>query len=346
MQTMETTSNYPKISIIVPCYNTQEYVERCVDSILTQDYPSEKMEILLVDDGSTDQTGNIIDRYDREYENVTALHQQNGGSAAARNLGIAHATGEYLGFIDSDDYIASDMYSSLVEAALEEQAAMVQIGRDEIAPDGSRLPDVLTPPSQRVIQTDHDFLETLLMHTGDSSYCTKLTSRRLFTEENRFPTGMLNEDFYLLFHMLPEAGKVVILPKTGYHVFYREGSNTRRKAEDKDYFPQAFTDIVKNADTVQEFVGQHYPELTEVAMRFGLVQRLDYMLHIPVSQMTGDNTFYQRVVEYLRDHRKEIRQNPLLTEKQKKYLLLLSTCPRKIRQFHAFLMKIRKTQNS
>jgi glycosyltransferase involved in cell wall biosynthesis len=326
-----------RISVIIPAYNIEDLLEKCVSSVAASDYPSKLLEIIVVDDGSTDGTGKKADELAERFPNVRALHKENGGSSSARNLGIRSCSGDYIGFVDSDDFISPDMYRLLLDAAIRNDADMVQIGRDEMAEDGQMLPDVLTPPARETVISPEEHLRTLLMHTGDASFCTKLTKRSLFTEDMLFPEGELNEDFYLMIHMLEKVNRLVSLPERGYHVFYRTGSNSRKKKEDRDYFPSVFTDIVRNADVALELVKRSHPELTEVAERFGFVQRLDYLLHIPISKMTSDNAFYMEVVRNLRKNRSKIPGNRYLTSKQKLYLLLLSTAPRFVRKTHAGL---------
>ena len=325
-----------KISVIIPAYNIEELLTKCVDSVAASDYPADLLEIIVVDDGSTDGTGAVADELAKKYSNVSVLHKKNGGSSSARNLGISKATGEYLGFVDSDDFIDSKMYSRLMEAALKYDADMVQIARDEIMADGSKLPNVVTPPEKATEIEPKEHLRTLLMHTGDASFCTKLTKKSALGDM-RFPEGELNEDFYLMIHVLPKINKLVSLPEVGYHVFYRLGSNSRKKAEDRDYFPSVFTDIVRNSDVVLELVKKEYPDLVVVAERFGYYQRLDYLLHIPISKMTKDNTFYRGVVSYIRKNLTKIRKNPYLTKKQKAYLTVLAPAPRFVRRVHAFV---------
>lgn len=329
--------SYQKISVIIPAYNIEDLIEKCVDSVANQDYPKELLEIIVVDDGSTDSTGQICDRLADKYDNVTALHKPNGGSSSARNLGIKHATGDYLGFVDSDDFIDPRMYREMMECALKYGADMVQISRDEISHEGTRLPDVVIPPDsvKEVLPKDH--LKSLLMHTGDASFCTKITRKSFFTDEMLFPEGALNEDFYLMIHMLSKINKLVILPEQYYHVFYRLGSNSRKDNKDKDYFPSVFTDIVVNADVALDLVKENAPELTEIAERFGFVQRLDYLLHIPISKMTSDNEFYQKVVENIRSNKKKIKTNLYLSKKQRTYLRILMINPRLVRKAHAFV---------
>ena len=417
----------PKITVIIPAYNIENLITRCVESVVKQTYPEELIQILVVDDGSTDNTGRIIDELADKYSNVTALHEPNGGSSRARNYALSNAEGDYIGFVDSDDYISPFMYEKLVDALIRNNVLMAQTGRDEIAEDGSRLPDVVQVPEWETIYTDKGFLKELLMHRGDASFCTKLTSRKLFdideavrrfcgssedssfshvienTVDNKnvnegivnegtvndctlnedvvnegtlnkdtvnednvnkgtvnkdavnkgtlnkdtmnrevrlFPEGVLNEDFWLLYHMLPDAGEVVVTTDTGYHVYYRSGSNSRKKATDKDYFPPVFTDIVVNADDVTSFAKDRYPDLAEYTMRFSLVQRLDYLLHIPISKMTDDNGFYQSVCRFVKEHKAEIKENPYLSRRQRLYLRLFTHNPRTIRKVHAFVRRI------
>ena len=321
------------ISVIVPVYNIEkEYLERCVRSVMNQTY--RKLEILLVDDGSTDGSGTVCDSLAKEDERIRVFHKENGGSSSARNVGIQNATGEYIGFIDSDDYIEPDMYELLAEAVQKHAVPMAQVSRDEMDAQGSRMPDVCIPPKEEICITSEEMMRELLMHRGDCSYCTRITHKSLF-KDREFPVGKLNEDFYLLTQMLTDITQLTILPKQCYHVFYRIGSNSRKK--DKHDFSRVFTDIVENADMVTELVRGQYPKLVPVAFRFGCYQRLDYLLHIPIEQMCRENTFYYNVVSYLRKNICQMIMNPYLTKKNKIYLFLLSLAPKKVRQLHALL---------
>lgn len=319
-----------KISVIVPVYNVMAYLTRCVGSIRKQTYRN--LEILLVDDGSTDNSGALCEKFALEDKRIRVFHKENGGSSSARNLGIEKATGDFIGFVDSDDYIEPEMYERLLAMLLEENLLVAQCSRDEIDEQGNRMPDVCTPPEAQVLVESEDFLRELLMHRGDCSFCTKLVEASLL-KEHHFPEGELNEDFRLLVELLPEIPAIGILPEQEYHVFYRYGSNTRTR--DREEFPRVFTDIVNNADRVEALVKEQYPGLTGEAERFALIQRLDYMLHIPISQMKRDNTFYMQVCGYLKSHRKEIKTNPYLTKKNRQYLLLLAAAPALVRKVHA-----------
>lgn len=326
-----------KISVIVPVYNSIDCLERCVRSICAQNYSN--LEILLVDDGSTDGTDRLCERLAAEDARIRTFHKKNGGASSARNMGLRLATGEYLGFVDSDDYIEPYVYEKMARALETGGYAAAQISRDEVDETGERLPDACAPPDKEWVCDSVTFMKELLLHRGDCSFCTKLFQKEVFSG-HRFPEGKLNEDFRLLFELLQEIDGIVILPQQGYHVVCRKESTTRKKT--KDSFSRVFLDIVDNADAVQELVDQKYPDLHAYALRFNLYQRLDYLLHVPVSQMKAENAFYQRVKKYLRGHVADTIKNPYLTKKNKLYLLLLSAAPVTVRKVHAGKMRLRK----
>lgn len=325
-------SDTPLITVIVPIYNILDYLPRCVHSITAQTYS--RLEIILVDDGSTDGTGELCDRLAAEDGRIKVFHKENGGSSSARNLALAHASGEYVGFVDSDDYIAPDMYEKLLWGIGQFRVPAAQVARDETDEQGNPLPDICAPPREAAVMGDKEFLRELLLHRGDCSFCTKLVRRDLFPKD-AFPVGKLNEDFHLLVRMLPRMGKVASLPWQSYHVFYRIGSNSRKA--DRETFSPVYADCVENADMVAAIVKEGYPELVEEAFRFGIFQRLEYLLHIPISQMRRDNGVYRGIVAYLRKNWAESMRNPILTGKNKAYHTLFAIAPKGIRQIHAAL---------
>ena len=333
------SSENPQISIIIPAYNCEDSLEKCAASVEKQTL--EDIEIIIVDDGSMDGTSFVVTRLASLDDRIRVIHRANGGTSSARNVGIECARGKYLGFVDSDDHIEPYMYEKLLNAITENNVKAAQISRDELNADGSRRPDVCVPPEDLQICSADSFMKSLLMHKGDCSFCTKLVERGLFVGRY-FPQGELNEDFKLLVDMLPEIGDIVILPQQGYHVVYSADSNTRKE---DGQFSRVYTDIVNNADWVQGVVETRYPkdkypDLHELVMRFGFVQRLDYMLHIPIEQMNRDNGFYINVCVYLRSHYLDICSNAYLTDKRRLYLKMLSKAPVAVRKAHRFKMKL------
>lgn len=329
------------ISVIVPVYNIEEYLPRCVKSIVNQSYKN--LEILLVDDGSTDGTGALCDRLAETDSRIRVFHKENGGSSSARNFGIKESRGEFLAFVDSDDYIEPEMYERLMQGIINSGTLMAQIGRDEVDEKGNRLPDICMPPSEDVFVESEAFMRELLLHKGDCSFCTKLVRRDLFADMG-FPVGVLNEDFHLLVQMLPKISGMMSLKGQTYHVFYRIGSNTRKKSTND--FSRVFADNVDNADMVQRIVDSTYPSLHDIAVRFGLFQRLDYLLHIPIPQMKKDNVQYSDICKFVRKHVADTMKNTYLTKKNKIYLLLFAIAPKGVRKVHAWTMNVRQRKDA
>lgn len=211
-----------KVSIIIPVFNMADYLPRCMDSLLVQDLTD--CEILLVDDGSTDgQSGPLCDRYAREYPScVTAIHRENGGLGAARNTGLAAATGEYVLFVDSDDYVCPEMLETL--AGYMEKRADVVIFRFLLEKDG--------------VQTENNgeygscggpltLRETPRLLLAPPNACNKLWRRALFTENGiRFPEGIWYEDLAVAGKLLALAGCIFQIPEALYVYTQREGSIT------------------------------------------------------------------------------------------------------------------------
>lgn len=327
------------ISVIVPVYNTKELLERCVHSIRNQSY--QNMEIILVDDGSTDGSGILCDGLAAMDDRIRVIHKENGGSSSARNEGIKAAKGKYLGFIDSDDYIEPMMYEMLYEAITTYGIQIAQVGRDEIDEKGEQLPFVCKPVDTNTAVSSENFMRELLMHRGDSSFCTKLVDASLFLNDY-FPEGVLNEDFHLMVNMLTKTEGVVIVPYIGYHVFYRIGSNTRTKS--KNEFSRAFSDCVDNADYAMKIVEKSFSGLVNEAVRFGFIQRLDYLLHVPIEKMNRENMQYRAIIRYLRKNKLKMVKNRLLSKKNKCYLMLFTIMPVWTRKIHAGKMKLARNQ--
>ena len=324
-----------KVSVIVPVYNAEKYLKRCMDSLLAQTHKN--IEILLVDDGSKDSSGKMCDEYDRNYLSVKTFHKENGGSSSARNAGIRMATGDYVAFCDSDDYVETDMMENLLSAAmLHPEGDIFQIRPDYYSESGEcLLPCSELDDDVKFISSEEDF-RLLLLHVGDASFCTKLI-KRSFLKEYAFEEGKLNEDFELLLRMLQNTGGVYQVGKAGYHIVLSDVSNTRGT------FKTEFYDaMVANSDMAYRLAEEKYPALLTEAKRFQLFQRLDHLLHIPVKMMKG-NTVCKDAVAFLKKNRAEIKSNPYLSEKEKRNLLILSRAPKLSKTLHGLVMKFKKT---
>lgn len=208
----------PKISIIVPVYKVEPYIHKCVDSILNQTFKD--FELILVDDGSPDNCGKICDEYGQKDNRVIVIHKANEGISSARNAGLDIARGEYIGFVDSDDYIEKDMYEKLYKCSNSNNADISIIGVKEVNELGSVL--------YEYIPNKIDFCEILKRaHTWN-----KLFKKKLFFENNFFfIENKYYEDLELIPKLFIKANKVCSVNDIAYMYLQREGSTTRERDE-------------------------------------------------------------------------------------------------------------------
>lgn len=208
------------ISVVVPVYNTGPYLRRCVESIVAQDY--DNLEIIIVDDGSTDSdTAKVCDDLATEYDNVSSYHKTNGGQSSARNYGISLFKGEYIGFVDSDDVIDSNMYSSLYRSIVENNVK-VAIGGIVIEKNSkliNRKSFVISG-----VYNNIDLLHNFFLGHFHSS-CTNLYHKDLF-EYAKFPENEINEDYMLNYLIFRNLDYVYIDDKVYYHYIKRDDSTT------------------------------------------------------------------------------------------------------------------------
>lgn len=330
-----------KISVVVPVYNAEKFLRRTVAGIQAQ--TDDNYEIILVNDGSADDSLSICRQLEKEDSRIHVVDQPNRGVSAARNAGVRASAGELISFVDSDDLVKPSMLADLRNGMIEilskgYRNVQVQIGREEIDEDGNPLPAAIVPPEQPVLISPGEFTKGMLLYTGDASFCTKLTPRRILLE-HPFEEGALAEDFSLQARLTDVLDGIYSLPPTDYRVIHRAGSLTRRK--DIQHFSTVYISIVKAADYVEQKLVPEHPDLAIPAKRFALIERLDYLLHVPIADMRTDNVFYQDTVRYLRENGKAIRSNPYLTAKNRRYLKLLSAAPRLVRRVHLLTMKLR-----
>ena len=215
--------NNPLISIIVPVYNISKYLPKCVDSILDQSY--EHLEIILVDDGSTDDSGGICDEYKERDVRIQVIHKTNGGLSSARNTGLAIMQGQYVGFVDGDDFIHKHMYETLVRAALTTNADVVQTGYHYTDENGHVL-DTITFKEAEYHNLDdmfHAFFEDGNIHVG---VWTKLYRSAIFTNITFFE-GYVFEDYTILPNILKQCTKLVIIDGAFYNYVHNPQSITR-----------------------------------------------------------------------------------------------------------------------
>lgn len=207
------------ISVIIPVYNVEKYLERCVKSVIAQTYKN--LEIILVDDGSKDNSGKLCDELAKLDTRIKVIHKTNEGISSTRNHGMKIATGDYIGFVDSDDYIAEDMFETLYNLAEENNAEISIVSYYEMYKE--RLISV-RDSGKLEIMSKQEAIKELLIDTKIQSYTwNKLFKKELFSNLE-FPTGKNFEDIATILLLFEKCDKVVLLEKPKYYYLRRDDS--------------------------------------------------------------------------------------------------------------------------
>ncbi|OJH47577.1 glycosyltransferase family 2 protein [Lactococcus lactis] len=210
------------ISVIVPVYNVKEYLEECIRSIINQTY--ENLEIILVDDGSTDGSSEICDEYAARDKRIRIIHKENGGLSSARNVGINHANGLYISFVDSDDWLELDLYKILYGAIKATNADIAACGR-YLASESGKL-KMHCSDEQRIYSRKEALKEIFQLGSIDVAAWDKLYHRSVI-EEIRFPEGEINEDTAVVYEVFNNVKKLVHVGCPLYNYRVRIGSITK-----------------------------------------------------------------------------------------------------------------------
>ena len=262
----------PKISVIVPIYRVEQYLEKCINSILQQSY--DNLEIILVDDGSPDNCPLICDTYQEKDERVRVIHKKNGGLSSARNAGLEIATGEYITFVDSDDYIARDMvevlYRNLIKYNSEISVCFWKefLESDEVSEEKSEEYAVCVMDNVQAMK------KMLYQRGTDSCAWGKLFSKELFNEI-RFPVGKIYEDIAIMYYVFDKAKSVVFADYPGYFYLQRNTSIIRNK------FSDSKMSVIDFVEENERFLKEKYPLLKNAAVSRTMRANFHVYLQIP-----------------------------------------------------------------
>jgi len=239
------------ISIIIPVYKVEKYLEKCIQSVINQTY--ENLQIILVDDGSPDNCGKICDEYAKKDHRIEVIHKSNGGLSDARNKGLEIAKGEYIGFVDSDDYIEADMYEVLYNL-LKQYNADVSICNFYTVSQGKisiKNADNGINEYNRI-----EILKEILLDKNIQSYAwNKLYKKELF-DEIKYPIGKKYEDIGTTFYLLEKCNKVVVTGKSEYYYINRQDSIVNNVTE------STITDYIELIIQRYDYIEENIKELS------------------------------------------------------------------------------------
>ena len=247
--------NLPLISVIVPVYNVEKYLDRCIESVVNQTYKN--LEIILVDDGSPDRSGEICDKWAAQDERIRVIHKKNAGGAAARNVAMDIAKGKLIAFVDSDDYIAADMYEHLRK--------LIATGAD-IAECGH----IDVWDSNATFSSEYDGVqvytaeEAMVEHINDRIFRQLIWNkiyRREVIGDIRFPVGKKIDDEFFTYQVLGNAGTLIRSEKIGYAYRQQESSVMHTVSADKRL--QAVEAKIQR----HNYIRNHFPKLIDLSLK-------------------------------------------------------------------------------
>ena len=210
------------ISVIVPVYNVEKYLEKCIDSICNQTYRN--LEIILVNDGSTDKSGILCGKFKIKDSRIIVIHKENGGLSDARNAGIDIANGEVLGFVDSDDYIMPEMYEKMLNIMYANDLDIVQCGYKKVYENYDNINDIFINKTDIKIFNRNEAFE----HFCDNNILKAVSWNKIYKKELfnniRFPKGKIHEDEFTTPRLILESNKVACIQAEYYRYLQRESS--------------------------------------------------------------------------------------------------------------------------
>lgn len=320
-----------KISIIVPVYNVKNYLSKCVDSILSQTFKD--FELILVDDGSTDGSEKICLEYEKKDKRVKVFHKENGGLSSARNFGIKFSMGEFLGFVDSDDYIEKDMYETLYNDICEYEADIAVCGLCDVY--GNSFVYNKNKIKRCALEKVEAYKLVLESKILSVSAVNKLYKRSLF-DKFLYPEGKTYEDAYLTPSLFYASEKVAYNPAVKYYYVHRSSSITTDKFKISDFC------VIEAYSVHLKFVRENVPNLENQAKfryLWANMVVLDKLIKGDWPLKSDENKFFTKILNEIRSNIWFILKSPFFSLKRKISTIVLFLNSRIYRKIVLFSLK-------
>lgn len=306
----------PLISIIIPVYKVEKYLEKCIESVLNQTY--KKLQIILVDDGSPDNCGDICDRYAKMDERIEVIHKENGGLSDARNAGLKVVRGEYIGFIDSDDYVSKEMFENMYNTLISNNAD-VSICNFYTVIDDKNI--IKNEDNGIEIYNKLEILKEVLLDKKIQSYAwNKLYKKELF-KDIEYPVGKKYEDIGTTFYILEKCNKVAVSGRPEYYYLTRGDSIVNNNTE------STVIDYIKLISDRYDYIDQKYEELRKYNVYYITKTLLTaftdafYLKDNSEDFLNVLNNFFDKVKEIFKNNEADVIT--LFNEEQKMQLYVL-----------------------
>lgn len=292
-----------KVSVIVPVYNTEKYLKRCLDSLVNQTLKD--IEIIIINDGSTDNSQVIIDEYSKKYPNIKGYKKENGGMSSARNMGLTKTNGEYIAFVDSDDYIDNDALKKMYEKVKNKNLDIVVCDSINVYEDGRK-----------------EYIHSHLHYSNNDIHnyiiappmaCTRLFKQDIF-KKVKFKEGTFYEDLELVPSLISITTKVGFIEEGLYYYFQRNGSVMRQKS-----FSNKLLDIFSVLDSIKNKIDNdlyrnelEYLYITHL-LRTATLRFLDYK---------DTKKYLDKIVNIIKENYPNYKNNPYFKKSSKKLKIL------------------------
>lgn len=299
------------VSIIVPVYNVEKYLKKCVDSIINQTYKN--LEIVLVDDGSTDNSGKICDEYAKKDSRIKVIHKQNGGLSDARNVGIDNSKGKYITFIDSDDTIEND-YVEYLYSLLKKYKTNLSICNYNVISKDKIIPYIMEEKEMKMNKICA-LKELLCERLFSVSSCAKLYDIKLF-KNVKFPIGKLCEDNGTTYKLIEKCDCISYGSKSKYNYYKRENSIMTSNFNERKF------DLIHLVDQMKNELGPKYPELYDEILKKQILSRFSILRQIVLSDYNNKEKI-DEIVKFLKKNKKFIFTNKNVSKREKMAMLSL-----------------------
>lgn len=318
--------NNPAVSIIVPVYNVKEYLPRCLDSLISQTLKD--IEIIAIDDGSTDGSSSVLDFYASKDERIRVIHMQNGGVSKARNIGLDAAKGEYIGFVDSDDFVDCQMYENLLKVALKTESDFVQCKFD-IFDENSSVFTSNPKKETKVIDNQSEIVELFLDNIIEASVWNKLYERSVISQI-RFPSDwVFAEDFSLNIQVILKCSRMALINEVLYHYYSRGNSVSHEEISDRHLKGFLMYDFAKKQLKNKSIIRIVSEKEVSESLRF-----LDSSIgHKEISRKSIND-----LIRRIKTGRRWIKGNRYMTIGRRLRARIACLCP----QFYIFVVKMFK----
>ena len=295
-----------KISVIVPVYNAEKYLRRCTESILGQTYKN--IELILVNDGSTDDSLRLCKQIAGKDPRVKVLDKPNGGAASARNLGLDHVTGDYIGFCDADDYLDFNMFEVMLKVLLENDLDTLQCTAKDWDDNGNLLHTDADDGTLQIIDTE-EYIRRIYLLKGNVSLCVRLTRKDVICDI-RIPEGRRVEDFYFTILLALRVKKNVVLNRAFYNCISHSTSVTR-SATGSIYMDALY------------FYERSVERLAEHNICFPMEQlyyRMKMYYQLAISMISSEREKYRKQISFFKkdiwENRYALRKMPLKSKEK------------------------------